>query len=101
FYFNFSHNITKGTVIDALLRSSPWALTLNDLLTALPRTEPIGAAKMALARTLMGYARESPDRIRGRLMPVIVYDPQAGRQAFTVTMKKLREAGEGRGIAAY
>ena len=39
----------------------------------------------------MGYARANPDRIRGRLMPVIVYDPSTGRQAFSVTMRKIRE----------
>jgi hypothetical protein len=39
--------------------------------------------------TLMAYARSNPDRIRGRLMPVIVYDPQAGRRAFSVAMEKL------------
>ena len=37
----------------------------------------------------MGYARSNPDRIRGQLMPVIVYDPQAGRRAYTVAMEKL------------
>jgi hypothetical protein len=39
----------------------------------------------------MGYARSSPDRIGGRLMPVIVYDPRAGRRAFAVAMRKLKE----------
>jgi len=39
----------------------------------------------------MGYARANPHRIRGRLMPVIVYDPQAGRQAFSVALRKLNE----------
>jgi hypothetical protein len=38
----------------------------------------------------MGYARAHPDRIRGRLMPVIVYDPEAGHRAFAVTLRKLR-----------
>jgi hypothetical protein len=39
----------------------------------------------------MAYARSNPDRIRGQLMPVIVYDPEAGRRAFGVTMKRLTE----------
>jgi len=39
----------------------------------------------------MGYARANPQRIRGRPMPVIVYDPGAGRRAYSVTMQKLRE----------
>jgi hypothetical protein len=91
FFFNFSHNVVKGTVVDALLRGQPWRLTLNDLLTARPIEASDPDSKEALAKTLMGYARASPDTIGGRLAPVIVYDPQAGRQAFAVTMRKLRE----------
>jgi hypothetical protein len=48
-------------------------------------------AKELLATTLMTYARLNPDRIRGELKPVIVYDPLAGRQAFGTTMRRLRE----------
>ena len=33
----------------------------------------------------MAYARANPHRIRGRLMPVIVYDPGTGREAFGVS----------------
>ena len=39
----------------------------------------------------MAYARCSPQTIRGRLMPVIVYDPSTGREAFGNTMRKLME----------
>jgi hypothetical protein len=39
----------------------------------------------------MAYARSNPDRIRGKLMPVIVYDAQAGRRAYTVAMEKLAQ----------
>lgn len=91
FFYNFSHNVLKGTVIDALLRGEPWALTFNDLLTGIPREGTKGQSRKALARMLMGYARSSPDRIRGRLMPVIVYDSWAGRLAFAETMRALRE----------
>jgi hypothetical protein len=87
FFFNFSHNVLKGIVIDALLRGEAWTLTLNDLLTA----NGDGAPKEELAVTLMGYARSSPDRINGRLTPVIVYDPDSGREAFSITMRKLKE----------
>jgi len=90
FFFNFSHNVLKGTVVDALLRGRPWRLTLNDLFTAAPRGDD-GDTQEMLATTLMAYARSAPDTIRGRLMPVIVYDPSAGRQAFSVTMQKLRQ----------
>jgi hypothetical protein len=91
FFFNFSHNIVKGTIVDALLRSEVWDVSFNDLLTSMPAGEAIAQSKERLAKTLMGYARANPDTIRGRPMPVVVYDPQAGRQAFTVTMRKLRD----------
>jgi hypothetical protein len=91
FFFNFSHNVLKGTVVDALLTSQPWSVTINDLATGLERGQPSTDAKERLARTLMNYARENPHKIRGRLTPVIVYDPQAGRQAFSITLRKLKE----------
>jgi hypothetical protein len=87
FFFNFSHNVLKGIVIDALLRGRAWTVTLNDLLTA----NGDGAPKAQLAETLMAYARSSPDTINGRPTPVIVYDPDSGRDAFGITMRKLRE----------
>jgi hypothetical protein len=40
--------------------------------------------------TLFGYAQASPDRIRGQLTPAIIYDPSCGREAFSVTMRKIR-----------
>ena len=89
FFFNFSHNVVKGTVVDALLWGEPWDLSLNDLLTGVPRAGIEHGSPQLLATTLMGYARSNPDRIRGRLMPVIVYDPQAGRRAYTVAIEKL------------
>ncbi len=91
FFFNFSHNVLKGTVVDALLRGQPWTITFNDLLTGLPRDAEVDAQRLELAATLMGYARANPNRIRGRLMPVIVYDPDAGRRAFGVTMAKVEQ----------
>lgn len=93
FFFNFSHNVVKGIVIDALLRGQPWDVSLNDLLTGLAREDVHSARKLQLAEILMGYARANPHRIRGRLRPVIVYDLQSGREAFSVAMRKLREAG--------
>jgi hypothetical protein len=90
FFFNFAHNVRKGTIVDALLRAEPWSISFNDLLTGLPRGDERNIQRELLANTLMTYARLNPDRIRGRLMPVIVYDPQAGRQAFGTTMRRLR-----------
>ena len=89
FFFNFSHNVVKGTVVDALLWGEAWDLSFNDLLTGVPRAGIEDGSPQLLASTLMGYARSNPDRIRGRLMPVIVYDPQAGRRAYSVAMEKL------------
>ena len=90
-FFNFSHNVVKGTVVDALLRGRAWPLTFDDMLTTLSRDPAEPALKQELAATLMGYARANPDTIRGRPMPVIVYDPATGRDAFAVTMRKIRE----------
>jgi hypothetical protein len=90
FFFNFSHNVLKGTVVDALLRGRAWDVSFNALLTSFPTVDAISARKTSLATTLMGYARRNPDRIRGRLMPVIVYDPSTGREAFTAGLRKLR-----------
>jgi hypothetical protein len=89
FFFNFSHNIVKGMVVDALLRGEPWPLTFNDMLTGLPREDSRNVTRELLANTLMTYARLNPDRIRGQLMPVIVYDPLAGRQAFGTMVRRL------------
>jgi hypothetical protein len=91
FYFNFSHNVVKGTVVDALMWGESWDLSLNDLLTSVARPHLEEGSQQLLATTLMGYARSNPDRIRGRLMPVIVYDPQAGRRAFSVAIEKLQQ----------
>jgi hypothetical protein len=91
FFFNFSHNVVKGVVIDALLNDRPYPLTFNDLLTGVPRAAPQAPLKAEVATMLMGYARDNPHRIRGRLRPVIVYDVQSGREAFSVAMRKLRE----------
>jgi hypothetical protein len=88
-FFNFSHNVVKGTVVDALLWGEAWDVSLNDLLSGVPRSGLEEGSQQLLATTLMAYARSNPDRIRGKLMPVIVYDPQSGRRAYTVTMEKL------------
>ncbi|HUR21606.1 MAG TPA: hypothetical protein VMZ90_12400 [Vicinamibacterales bacterium] len=92
FFFNFSHNVLKGTIIDALLRGDAWTVSFNDLLTGPSAGKSAPGSREALALTLMGYARRHPHRIRGQLMPVIVYDPVAGRVAHQRTMACLRTA---------
>jgi len=101
FFFNFSHNVVKGTIVDAALRGAPWDVAFNDMLTGqvgrvgrvgqVGRVEDTegGDQRERLARTLMEYARANPDRIRGQLMPVIVYDPRAGHRAFRIMLEKL------------
>ena len=91
FFFNFSHNVVKGTIVDGLLRSDPWPVTLTDLFTSFPHDPEVSAERTALATVLMGYARSSPQTIRGKLMPVIVYDPATGRESFGNTLRKLME----------
>lgn len=90
FFFNFSHNVLKGTVIDALLRGDAWTVSFNDLLTGPEGGRSALASREALALTLMGYARRHPHKIRGQLLPVIVYDLAAGRAAYQSTMSCLR-----------
>lgn len=92
FFFNFSHNVLKGTIIDALLRGDAWTVSFNDLLTGPSAGQSAPGSREALALTLMGYARRHPHRIRGQLMPVIVYDPVAGRVAHQRTLACLRDA---------
>jgi hypothetical protein len=92
FYFNFSHNVLKGIVVDALLRGRPWEVTLDDLLTGMPRDASLSDSRRRLAETLMGYARKSPDRIAGRLVPVIVYDPRKGQRVYSETLRHVRES---------
>jgi len=90
-YFNFPHNVLKAIVVDALLREEPWPLTLNDLLTGIPRDKASSDARTTLARILMSYARTSPDTIAGHLRPVIVYDPRKGHRDFVNTVRKIME----------
>lgn len=94
FFFNFSYNLIKGSVVDAMLWGEPRAISLNELLTAAPNPAP-GAASPArretLAVTLMDYARKNPEKIRGKLMPVIVYDPATGGRAFATALALLRQ----------
>ncbi|MDE3154304.1 MAG: hypothetical protein KGN76_04340 [Acidobacteriota bacterium] len=91
FFFNFSHNVLKGIVIDALIWGEVRPLSFNDLLTGCGDAEAVSQEKLTLARTLMAYARANPHTIRGKLMPVIVYDPEAGRRAFGLMMRRLKE----------
>lgn len=90
FFYNFSHNVIKGAVVDAMLWGEPWPVTLNDLLTSHAFTTPAASPlskRFALATTLMDYARKNPHRIRGRMMPVIVYDPATGRRALAAAQR--------------
>ena len=85
-FFNFSHNVVKGLVIDAALRTRAWDVSVNDLFTSFPHRD----GKIDAATTLMNYARHNPDRIRGRLTPVVVYDAATGRHVFGHALRALR-----------
>jgi hypothetical protein len=89
FTFNFPHNLVKGIVVDAAFRGAPWKVTLDDLVTALPKGGALDLARRSLATTLMGYALASPDTIRGRPHPAIVCDPKAGQSAFEGILSRL------------
>ena len=91
FFFNFSHNVLKGIIVDALVWGEVRPLSFNDLLTAVGDEDAVSSAKLTLARTLTAYARANPHTIRGKLMPVIVYDPDAGRRAFGLMMRRLKD----------
>ncbi len=60
-FFNFSHNVLKGTIIDAFVWGEPWHLPLNDLLTSLPRRWP--------DERRAGEAGEDADGVRARQPP--------------------------------
>jgi hypothetical protein len=94
-FFNFSHNLIKGTIVDAILRGEPWTVSYNDLLTGATGGRSPLASRQALALVLMDYARRSPQRIRGELLPVIVYDPEAGVGCHARTMATLERAVAG------
>ena len=89
-FFNFSQNVLKGLVVHSLLKGQPGRIGLNDLFTGVPRSDADENEKLAVARTLTAYARINPDTIRGRLSPVIVYDPVVGRQYFGGAMRAIR-----------
>jgi hypothetical protein len=91
FFYNFAQNVPKGAVVDALLWGEAWTISLNDLWTAIPRGEPRAQAKTRLATTLTRYARASPDTVRGRPTPAIVYDPPTGRRVFGATRRMINE----------
>jgi hypothetical protein len=92
-FFNFPHNVLKGMVIDALFRGEPTKLSVNDMLRGAAQGDTSGDERLAMTETLMGFARTSPDRIRGRLVPAIIYDPQAGRRAYLRALDQIGRPG--------
>lgn len=88
-FFNFSYNLIKGTVIDAVIRGEPWTVSYNDLLTGAAGGRSPLPSREALARTLMDYGRRNPERIRGEWLPVIAYDLEAGHTCHATTLATL------------
>ena len=95
FFFNFSQNVIKAAVVDAILWGEPASLTLNDLFTGVAESEAQAVAKQRRASILMEWAQSRPDPVGGRLLPVIVYDPAAGRAAFDRTIAALTSRRQG------
>ena len=93
FTFNFPHNLVKGAVVDAAVRGAPWLVALDDLLTAPAKEAESAASRRSLATTLSRYALASPDTIRGRPHPAIVYHPAAGRREFEAALDRLFALG--------
>jgi len=91
FEFNFPHNVLKAVAVNALLWGDTTTVPLNDLLTAFPRDEERQKSREAFARALMRYALASPERIHGRDVPAIAYDPYAGMRAFAKTISLIKE----------
>jgi len=90
-FFNFSQNVLKGVVVDAVLRGEATPIGLNDLFTGITRDDAAAMARVSLARRLTAYARVNPDIIRGRPSPVIVYDPIIGRQSFGGAIRAIKQ----------
>jgi len=86
-FFNFSQNVLKGFVVDAMLRAQPSSIGLNDFWTGVGADAARNEEKARVARVLMAYARASPDVIGGRRAPVIVYDPVVARRAFGAAIR--------------
>lgn len=89
FFFNFSYNVIKGTVIDAALREDVWTVSYSEMLCSPPAGPGAATSRAALAETLMTYARQHPHRIRGAWLPVVAWDPDAGHAAWQSTMQHL------------
>jgi len=88
-FFNFSQNLLKGAVVDALVLGDAWNLSLNDMFTALPLGDAKHVGKERLARTVMAYARMHPDSVSGRPAPAVVYDPATARRTFATAMRQM------------
>jgi hypothetical protein len=88
-FFNFSQNLLKGAVVDALLMGEAWNVSLNGMFTGLPAGDPGHAGKERLARTVMAYAKMHPDSVSGRPVPAVVYDPATARRTFAAAMRML------------
>src|SRR5262249_44078359 len=68
FFFNFSHNVLKGTIVDAVLRGEPWKIAFNDMLSGITvRLKPDTTAASDEDRTVedssgvSGSSRSSED----------------------------------------
>jgi hypothetical protein len=91
FNFNFPHNILKAIVVNAVARGEASFITFNDLLTGFPRNFEGTRAKYAVMTRLLEYARVSPETIRGRSFPMVVYDPLLALRNYTKAINLIKE----------
>jgi len=91
FTFNFPPNLVKAVVVDAVIQGARGKLTFNDLRTGMPGGGQIGQPREGVARTLMEYARSSPEIVRGRPVPAIHYDPYSGLRDFVKAIGIIKE----------
>jgi len=91
FTFNFPHNLLKGLVVNAMIEGEGSKLTINELLTGLPRTEETRNARVTFVHTLVSFARSSPDKILNKMVAVINYDPVLGIRNYNKTISLMKE----------
>lgn len=91
FTFNFPHNLLKGLLVNAMIEGEGSKVSMNQLLTGLPRNDATKAARLPFVKTLASFAASSPDKVLNKMVPVIGYDPYLGIRHYNKTIKLISE----------
>ena len=91
FHCNFPHNAIMAKVAIALVDPAAPNLPLNAMFSRQPSEDPDADVPELLARTLMHYSGERPDRLGRHGARLIIYDPNVGLRYFRMAVKTLRE----------